>query len=157
WRGAFLEGLGAIAALQQEAPAFGRVREQLAQREDFPRGDQRRQLGELRKRSGQFGGIRADRLLELRMFLPRCGAPTGRFTDGTDGGLLRVHADSMLHCGKQDATKRGASESRAAVRCAGATRSTGHQGRAARSRSGSSPASKGRGTTSSPANSPPSR
>src|SRR5690606_40508402 len=43
-RAAVIEAFGAIAALQQETPAFGGVGKQSAQGEDFPGGDQRRQL-----------------------------------------------------------------------------------------------------------------
>ena len=56
-RGAIREALGAIAALQHEAPPQGRFGELLAQGHDLPTGHQRRQFGQLRQRLLQGLGV----------------------------------------------------------------------------------------------------
>ena len=69
-RGAVVETLGAIAALQQEASPLRRFGQQVPERHDLPRGDQRRQLAQLRERSCQLIRIRINRLLGMRTCLP---------------------------------------------------------------------------------------
>jgi hypothetical protein len=102
-RGAVVEALRAITALQEEAMALRRVREQCLQRQDFPRRDQRRQVAQLGKRDFEFGGIRIDRLLQTGTFPPRVRRPIGRgrFDRGNET-CLREAGHDCLCCGAEN-------------------------------------------------------
>ena len=89
---AFGEVLRAIAALQQEALAFLRFGQVLLERDDFPRGDERRQRAQFVAApacSATASGY--DGHLQRRARAPAVGRPVGGKVDGMQGAIGLGH------------------------------------------------------------------
>src|SRR5690606_5427252 len=92
--------LRTVATLQQEALALLGFGQLLLEREDFPRGDQRRQLPQLAQRSLQRRGIRVGRHLQRWLATPTVWRPAG-VRSGRNGWSRReVHAITSNSTGK---------------------------------------------------------